>query len=242
MSFSDPAFVEIYEQIDGDRTIDVEFYRKIAEEARGKVLEAGCGSGRVLLRLLADGVDVEGFDPSEPMLQLLLERAERRGLTANVWHGDFDSIEDDYAAVISPFNSMMHLLEQEEQIAAFVGVYESLDDGGVFAFDVVNPHTLDIYDDSRQFESSMTDAATGDVIEIWRRFEHDPILQVGKYHREFIRRHKTVHSAIDFRWSYPSEISLLLCMAGFTSCEVHGGFDNEELNDDSTSQVWIARK
>lgn len=242
MSFSDPAFVEIYEQIDGDRTIDLEFYRKIAEEARGKVLEAGCGSGRILLKLLADGIDIEGFDPSEPMLQVLLERAEGLGLTATVWHGVFDSIEEDYAAVISPFNSIMHLLEQEEQIAAFVAVHDSLEDGGVFAFDVVNPHTLDIYDDSRQFESSLTDAATGDVIEIWRQFEHDPILQVGKYHREFIRGRHTIHSAIKFRWTYPSEISLLLSIAGFSACEVYGGFENEELNDDSTSQVWIARK
>jgi SAM-dependent methyltransferase len=242
MSFTDPAFVEIYEQIDGSRTIDLEFYREIARNAGGNVLEAGCGSGRLLLLIAEDGVEIEGFDPSEAMLNVLRERAEGVGLSPKVWQGDFTSIERKYATIISPFNSIMHLLDQEEQIDAFKRVYDSLEAGGVFAFDIVNPHTLDIYDESRQFESSMIDTTTDETVEIWRWFEHDPIVQVGKYHREFIRSGETLNSVIDFRWSYPSEIFLLLRMSGFTSCEVFGGFDGEDLDDDSTSQVWIARK
>jgi SAM-dependent methyltransferase len=242
MSFSDPQFVAIYEQIDGERTIDLGFYSKIAREAKGKVLEAGCGSGRVLLSLAKEGISIEGFDPSQPMLDVLQQRATGSGLEPKVWKGDFDSINDRYAAIISPFNSIMHLLDQQSQIEAIRKVYDSLEPGGVFAFDIVNPHTLDIYDETREFESSMTDARTNETIEIWRWFEHNPISQVGHYHREFITAKQTLHSVIDFRWSYPSEISLLLKMAGFASCEVFGGFDGEELDAESTSQVWIARK
>lgn len=242
MSFSDPAFVQIYEQIDGDRSIDLEFYQKIAMQAKGPVLEAGCGSGRVMLRSLAEGVTIEGFDPSRAMLEILRQRAHDLGLNTSVWQGDFSSISRRYRAVISPFNSVMHLLEQETQIIAFRQVYDSLEAGGVFAFDIVNPYTLDIYDDSRQFESTLIDGGTGDTIEIWRWFEHDPISQIGRYHREFIRQSDTVRSVIDFRWNYPSEIALLLRIAGFSSSQVFGGFIGEPLTDDATSQVWIARK
>jgi SAM-dependent methyltransferase len=242
MSFTDPAFVQIYEQIDGDRTIDLDFYRGLAREAKGKILEAGCGSGRVLLKILMDSGDIEGFDPSKPMLDLLYERAIALGCDPHVWQGDFDSITGKQSLVISPFNSIMHLLDQDLQIEAFKRVYDSLTDDGVFAFDIVNPYTLDIYDDSRQFESTMTDAATGRTTEIWRWFEHDPIAQIGRYHREFLSEGSKLHSVIDFRWGYPSEVALLLKMAGFNSYQVFGGFENEELADDSTSQVWIARK
>jgi SAM-dependent methyltransferase len=243
MSFSDPDFVKIYEQIDGDRTLDIDFYRDVASQAGDRpVLEAGCGSGRILLRLLASGTQVEGFDPSSAMLEVLRSRAEQQGGKVNVWQGDFSSVATDYGAVISPFNSVMHLLDQDAQIDAFSRVHKALDEGGIFAFDIVNPYTLDIYDDSRQFESSMIDSATGDSIEIWRWFEHDPISQLGRYHREFIRQKETVRSVIDFRWSYPTEISLLLKLSGFRSSEVFGGFTGEMLTEDSTSQVWIARK
>lgn len=242
MSFTDPAFVEIYEQIDGGRTIDLEFYQRIARAARGPVLEAGCGSGRILLPLVSEGVEMSGFDPSQAMLELLLTRAQDDGLKPNVWQGDFGSIEGSYAAVISPFNSLMHLLDQEQQVLAFAWVFAALNPGGVFAFDIVNPYTLDIYDDSRQFESSMTDTASNETIEIWRWFEHDPIAQRGRYHREFIMEEETLHSMIEFRWCYPSEIELLLRLAGFASCQVFGGFDREPLTEESASQVWIATK
>lgn len=242
MAFSDPAFVEIYEQIDGERTIDLEFYRSIARESGGPVLEAGCGSGRVLLRILQDGIHIDGFDPSEAMLDLLQKRATDQRLKADVWVGDFTSIEKEYTSIISPFNSVMHLLTQEEQIEAFTNLYRHLQPEGVFAFDVVNPHTLDIYDDSREFEASMIDARTGVEYQIWRQFEHDPITQIGAYNREFISGDKTLHSTLHFRWLYPSEITLLLKLAGFSSWEVFGGFNGEPLEPDSTSQVWIARK
>lgn len=242
MAFSDPDFVEIYEQIDGNRTIDLGFYWRIAREANGTVLEAGCGSGRVLLPLLHEGIEISGFDPSEAMLQVLLQRAGRQGLKAEVWQGDFSSIERRYASIVSPFNSVMHLLTQAEQIDAFKKVYDHLEDDGTFAFDVVNPHTLDIYDDSREFESSMTDARTGVEYQIWRQFEHDPITQIGSYNREFITTEKTTHSKLTFRWIYPTEITLLLQLSGFSSWQVFGGFEGEPLVDDSTSQVWVARK
>jgi SAM-dependent methyltransferase len=242
MSFSDPAFVEIYEQIDGGRTIDLEFYKRVARAATGPVLEAGCGSGRILLPLLGEGLEMSGFDPSQAMLDMLQARAERLGLKPDVWQGDFDSITGSYHAVISPFNSVMHLLEQEQQFAAFQRVFDALKPGGMFAFDLVNPYTLDIYDESRQFESSMIDAATDETIEIWRWFEHDPLPQLGKYHREFITRDKTFYSVIDFRWTYPSEIQLLLNLTGFQTCEVFGGFGGEPIMEDSSSQVWVATK
>lgn len=242
MSFTDPAFVDLYEQIDGSRSIDLNFYRGVAKAARGPVLEAGCGSGRILLPLLREGVDICGFDPSGAMLNVLQERARTDGLKANVWEGDFRSIEGKYAAVICPFNTVMHLLSVEDQIDAFRRSYDALEAGGAFAFDIVNPHTLDIYDDRRQFESSFTDVETGKSFEIWRTFEHDAISQRAKYHREFVSNGNALKSVIEFRWIYPSEIVLLLQSAGYPSYEVFGDFDRSALLPDSTSQIWIARK
>jgi SAM-dependent methyltransferase len=242
MSFTDPNFVEIYEQIDGARTEDIEFYRNIAKKVSGPILEAGCGSGRVLLPLLLDGLDISGFDTSEPMLDVLRKRAAELDLTPKVWQGDFGSIEGKYAAIIAPFNTILHLMDAEAQIEAFRRVYHGLRAGGTFAFDIVNPYTLDIYDDRRHFESSFIDVQSDENFEIWRTFEHDPITQKAKYHREFLSSSKSVKSTIEFRWTYPSEIILLLKLAGFSTSEVFGDFDRSALSPESTSQIWVAKK
>ena len=242
MSFTDPRFVEIYEQIDGDRTVDLAFYSQIASEANGPILEAGCGSGRILLRLVEEGHQIQGFDPSDAMLDILRARARDRGQEVTVWQGDFGSIESKYRAIISPFNSVMHLLTQQEQVDAFSRVYLSLEEGGIFAFDIANPWTLDVYDEEREFESSFIDQRSGRSIDIWRWFEHDPITQTGKYHREFLIGEDLLLSSLEFRWSYPSEIELLLRLAGFRAWEVFGGFNKESLSESSASQVWVARK
>jgi SAM-dependent methyltransferase len=242
MAFTDPRFVHIYEQIDGDRTEDIEFYRGIARTANGPLLEAGCGSGRILLPLLQEGIAIFGFDPSSVMLEVLGRRASEIAVQANVWQGDFGSILGKYSAILSPFNSVMHLLKQEEQIDAFRTVHGSLDDDGVFAFDIANPLTLDIYDDEEHFSSTFIDQRSGNEYEIWQRFEHDPLTQTGKFHREFRSKGETLGSTIDFRWTYPSEITLLLQVAGFREWEVFGDFNRGPLTEESSSQVWIARK
>src|SRR5437773_986382 len=47
---------------------DVSFWRRVARTADGRVLELGCGTGRVSVPLARAGVDLVGVDRSAPML------------------------------------------------------------------------------------------------------------------------------------------------------------------------------
>ena len=47
---------------------DVPFWRRIATEAGGRVLELGCGTGRITLPLARAGAKITGIDRSTPML------------------------------------------------------------------------------------------------------------------------------------------------------------------------------
>src|SRR5258706_1095725 len=53
---------------------DVPFWRRVALDARGCLLELGCGTGRISVPLARAGVEVIGIDRS----QLMLARAARR--------------------------------------------------------------------------------------------------------------------------------------------------------------------
>lgn len=49
---------------------DGRFYVEMAREARGPVLELGCGTGRVLIPIAQAGVEILGLDSSPSMLAI----------------------------------------------------------------------------------------------------------------------------------------------------------------------------
>lgn len=93
-------------------------------QCRGRrTLELGCGSGRILLELLAQGVDAVGLDRSLPMLGELRRQATERNLIAQVAQADlkalplaarFECILAPYALItyIADRGALQHLLKQ----------------------------------------------------------------------------------------------------------------------------------
>jgi len=59
---------------------DYPFIKRLLEQNPGTALDMGCGTGRLLLRYLKDGFDVEGMDTSADMLAILREKAAAQGL------------------------------------------------------------------------------------------------------------------------------------------------------------------
>ena len=44
------------------------FYMKYVAEAKGRILEPMCGSGRFLIPIMEEGIEIDGFDVSPHML------------------------------------------------------------------------------------------------------------------------------------------------------------------------------
>src|SRR4051812_14455968 len=61
---------------------DVPFWKTMAAQSAGRVLELGCGTGRITLPLARSGAHVVGIDRSAPML----DRARRRLKRARLPH------------------------------------------------------------------------------------------------------------------------------------------------------------
>src|SRR5215211_6581654 len=73
---ADSLHVEVYDALAASTTADstvgsdIDFYRRLAAETGGPILEVGCGTGRVATALVADGHEVVGVDVSAPMLRV----------------------------------------------------------------------------------------------------------------------------------------------------------------------------
>lgn len=65
---------------------EVDYLRAWIEPRGGKVLDVGCGTGRLLLPYLRAGIDVEGTDAAADMLSACRALAEREGLSPRLHH------------------------------------------------------------------------------------------------------------------------------------------------------------
>jgi len=127
------------------RRHDVAFYRMLADERGGPVLDLGCGTGRMTAPLVRDGHRVVGVDLSETMLggararlgriaaprrqRGLLIRADLRALP----------LRGRFPLAIAAFHTVQHLVDDGALIAFFTAVRRLLADDGWFAFDVFSP-------------------------------------------------------------------------------------------------------
>lgn len=154
MSWSYDAIAEVYATDMGASMPfdDAAFYRAICERQGGCALELGCGTGRILLPLLAAGIDVFGVDRSLPMLQQLQRDAALRGLSrprvaqmdlrALALHGGF-------ATILAPY-SLVTYLTADEDLARFLrAARELLATGGVLVLDAFVPRDVAAFDDFR---------------------------------------------------------------------------------------------
>jgi len=99
-----------------------------------RVLEPGCGGGRLVVELASRGYDVTGFDLSTPAITYLRRRLRRRGLEADVFEGDMTcvQIEPPVDLAICPMNTFRHLVSETDAQKHLKSVAASLRPGGIY--------------------------------------------------------------------------------------------------------------
>ncbi len=108
------------------------------------VLDLACGTGSMALELAARGYDVIGIDGSADMLsEAYLRNAGRYNI---LWlEQDMRSFElyGTVGAVTCCLDSLNYLLKNEELCSSFRLVWNYLDPGGLFLFDMNTPHKFE---------------------------------------------------------------------------------------------------
>ncbi|MCI7692463.1 MAG: class I SAM-dependent methyltransferase [Oscillospiraceae bacterium] len=131
-------FAAVYDLLTTNVPYDeiAEYYSKIlCKIADGRrILDMGCGTGNLTIRLEERGFDVIGLDASSEMLSIAAEKS------FNVQWICQDMTEtelgEEVDAVISTLDSINHLESAEEIAACFAGAAANLKSGGAFVFDV----------------------------------------------------------------------------------------------------------
>jgi SAM-dependent methyltransferase len=249
---------ELYDHEYRRRRADVAFYRRLARDVlggTGRILELGCGSGRLTLPLARDGHHVTAVDASAPMLARLLARlahapaAVRDRVTAVA--GDLRTIElprgtGRFPLAIAAFNVVEHLYTRVELAAFLAAVRRRLAPGGALAFDVQLPDLAWLLrDPSRRWaRTRFTHPRTGERLWYSTNHDYDPVSQIALiriYYDPVDGDGDGRVVQLSQRKYFPAELEALLAAGGFRIDERWGDFAGAPLGPAAESQVILAR-
>ena len=130
---------------------DVGWYRAVCRAQGGTALEMGCGTGRILIELLADGIDAIGADRSLPMLRQLRRDAKARGIDPSVAQMDLRALAFAAAfdAILLPYSLITYVTHREQAVAVLAGLRALLTPTGVIVLDAFVPQPVISFEDFR---------------------------------------------------------------------------------------------
>lgn len=250
--FADP--IE-YDREDSSDT-GVSFYRALARESGGPVLEIACGTGRVAIPIARDGMPVTGLDVVPGMIERA--RSKAAGLPARWIVGDARSFElgERFRLIFLTGNAFQAFVTNADQEALLRRVRAHLDDRGIFAFETRNPRLsrgdpgagLFVPLASRAEEepgASFVNAAGHEVrVSSTRRYDHvTQIMHLTRYKRwnDGARDHVVV-ARTALRYTFPQELAALLHYNGFTIVRQCGDWNEEPVSAASPSIISVCRQ
>jgi SAM-dependent methyltransferase len=111
------------------------FFLDMVKKYGQPVLDVGCGTGRILLDFMSQGIDIDGVDNSPDMLARLRQKAETLNLHPTVYQQEMAalSLPRIYRTIIVPSSSFQLLLDPASPPLAMSCFYEHLLPGGILA-------------------------------------------------------------------------------------------------------------
>ncbi len=241
---------EVYDLVLKDIPYGLDFYVGLAREAKGPVLDVACGTGRILLPCLQAGVDIEGLDLFDAMLNTLRTKAASLNLSPRLHRADMSkfSLSRPYRLIMIPFNAFIHNMSQEAQISCLTCCREHLLPGGNLVFDTFFP-SLEIVgapQNTRVLEGELPHPVTGLPMRMYDTRTFDRVAQVQHSLNEIELLAadgsvQTVHrSEVSSRYLYHHEMELLLRVAGYARWEIYGDFDRHPLVRENEAMIVSA--
>lgn len=233
-----------YDLIYNDQ-LDLNFYMREAKNARGSVLEVACGTGRIMLKLLTEKIDVTGIDISQSMLDVLHEKAKKLGLVPKVIKADMldFTLGKKFKLIIVPYRSFLHLKSTDERKKALINFKNHLDKNGRLILHTYNPSQDDyaMTDKLHKFASEPLTTTEGENYVLDWFLQYNPKNKLAHYEIELVLKNNETHRfMMDISYIQKSELFELLKSSGYKNIKVYCGFDYLQFDERCREAIWIA--
>lgn len=226
--FADPRLAACYDTFDGERD-DLDHYESILEELGARtVVDVGCGTGALAVRLAAAGLSVTGVDPALASLEVAHTKP---GAGRVDWiHGtavDLPALDPPLGAdaAVMTGNVAQVFVTDEAWAATLTAIRAAVREGGHLVFEARRP-------ERRAWEEWQADTAEsvhevpglGQVRSRPTRFDVDlPLVTFAD--EFFFEDGSTLTSTSTLRWRSETELRDSLTAAGFAVQEIRDAPD-----------------
>src|SRR5215510_1840733 len=230
---------------------DVPFWRNLALHTGGRVLELGCGTGRISLPLAKAGVDLVGIDRSAPMLARARTRIRRAKLADHLQliRGDIRFLpftQPTFDMVMAPYGVLQSLLRERDLAATLQEVRRVLRPGGTFGLELVADLPSWQEYKKRLSLTGWRHGRGGAHVTLVETVRQDRARRLTIFDQEFIeqrgRQRRSHRFALTFRTLSIPQMARRLEKAGFAITALLGDYRGGPW--DPRAEVWmiLARK
>ena len=224
-SLMDPQFYDDYYQF-------IQSHAKYQE-----VLELGCGTGEIAIRLAKDNKNVFASDLSRDMLEVCKQKAMAQDVNLMMQRVDMTDFQASHRVdlILCLCDSINYVLSQKKIKQTFKNVYQALKKEGTFIFDIDSLYKTDVI---------LNDYHEKDEDEEFR-FQWDvELLNKGHVHHHVYIEDKVEHEVVEedhYQKTYDyKQYIKWLNEVGFQTIDIYGEF--EELHDQSERIIFVCRK
>jgi ubiquinone/menaquinone biosynthesis C-methylase UbiE len=235
---------------------DVPFWRRLARQtlsvsplAQRRLLELGCGTGRVTFPLARDGHAIVGIDRSAAMLQRAAQRRRRLRTkqAVDLIRGDIRHLpfpEQTFPLVIAPYGILQSLLRERDLAATLGAVKGVLTRGGTFGLELVAD--LPAW---REYSNRVTlrgQRPNGARITLTESVRQDRKRKLTLFDQDYVERHGRhvirKHFTLSFRTLTVYQMAARLEKAGLEVTALLGDYQGSPWDIRAEAWILLARR
>ncbi|MCE7990074.1 MAG: class I SAM-dependent methyltransferase [Caldilinea sp. CFX5] len=235
---------------DSSHWTDRFFYKEVVTQSGQPALDVGCGTGRLVLDFLAEGIDIDGVDNSPEMLDYCRQKGAKLGLPPTLYLQSMTALAlpRRYQTILVPSGSIQILIEPNDVRAAMQRFFAHLLPGGTLVVSFYQLWTGGPVGPTAREEwmREVVRPEDGAVLRRWSRSTYDLVnnLEHTEHRYDLIRNGEVVVSqrfarSPATRGYTQAQAQQIFVEAGFANVRVTSAFTHEPAQaDDTLFSVW----
>ena len=228
---------------------DEYFYEYFIKLNDGPALEIGSGTGRLLIPFLKSGLKVAGVEPSEQMIEICNQKAEKINLHPAIYKQYLEKldIDEQYKTIYMPLFVFQNIIKREDAIAALNKAFKYLLPKGQVIISTYFPWNdpTGTYDQTWRINAIREIEGRTTILSESITFDKFEQIQTKYFKFESFKDNKLDESFLvpsHLRFYSRFELTHMLEHAGFRDIQVYGDYTFAQASSNSNTLIFVAKK